>query len=771
MIGQRDRLPLGTALVAAVVASCWLGTKVASVPQVERGSGPAVVQPPGISAPGASKARIQQNYAKLPLSFEANAGQTDGSVQFLARGPGYGLYLTSTEAVMVLNQRSTVRNQASGGRPGPASGDRFPAVNAPPTVLHMQLLGGNPAVQVMGRDELPGQIHYFLGNDPAKWRTNVATFARVEYANVYPGIDLVYYGNPEQLEYDFVVAPGADPQAVHLAFTGADQVRFDEHGDLVLHAGDQKIHWRKPVAYQEVNGSRQEIAAAFVLLDEASGVVSAPRELPSLTQPGSLAVTPPTLSGPAHQVGFLVASYDTNRPLVIDPVLSYSTFLGGSGGDEGRGIAVDPKSGDALITGSTNSTDFPAGNPLQPNSSGDFDVFVTRLSADGSTLLFSTYLGGSGADYSNGIALDPTTGHALVTGATLSPDFPTVKPMQANNGGNYDAFVARLSADGSTLIFSTYLGGSGADFSNGIAVDPTTGHALIAGATLSTDFPTANPLQLNKNGDYDAFVARLNADGSGLVFSTYLGGSGADYGNAISVDPTTGHALITGATSSANFPTVNSLQAHNAGDADVFVARLSADGKALIFSTYLGGGGADYGNAISVDPTTGHALVTGATASTNFPTAKALQPDNAGGNDAFVARLSADGSTLVFSTLLGGSGGDFGNGITVDPATGHALVTGQTNSTDFPTANALQPDNAGGNDAFVARLSADGSVLVFSTYLGGSFVDYGRGIAVDPTTGAALITGLTNSPDFPSVNPFQSSNGGGNDAFMARISF
>src|SRR5262249_33156845 len=280
--------------------------------------------------------------------------------------------------------------------------------------------------------------------------------------------------------------------------------------------------------------------------------------------------------------------------------------------------------GDVLIAGSTSSFDFPTVNPLLPNPSGGSDVFVARLSADGSTLVYSTYLGGSDADSGNGIAVDPAPGAALVTGATASTAFPTANPLQANKGSGADAFVARLSADGSTLLFSTYLGGNGDDFSNGIAVDPTTGDALITGATLSTNFPTANPRQRNKSGDYDAFVARLSADGSTLVFSTYLGGSAADFSNGIAVDPTTGEALIAGTTTSANFPTANPLQPRNAGDYDAFVARLSADGGTLVFSTYLGGSAGDYANAITVNPTTGEALVLGASYSGDFPTANAL---------------------------------------------------------------------------------------------------------------------------------------------------
>jgi hypothetical protein len=279
---------------------------------------------------------------------------------------------------------------------------------------------------------------------------------------------------------------------------------------------------------------------------------------------------------------------------------------------------------------------------LQPNLGGGGDAFVARLRADGSALVYSTYLGGTGDDYGYGIAVDPATGDALVTGWTQSTNFPTANPLQPTYGGGYyNAFVARLRADGSALVFSTYLGGSGVDRGLGIAVDPTTGDVLVTGDTGSTDFPTANPLQPNFGGGDDVFVARLRADGSALVYSTYLGGTGDDYGYGIAVDPATGDALVTGLTESTNFPTANPLQPTNHGVEDAFVARLSANGSALVYSTYLGGSDNDEGTSIAVDPTTGDALVTGVTYSTNFPTANPLQPTYGGGYfDAFVARIS-----------------------------------------------------------------------------------------------------------------------------------
>jgi hypothetical protein len=727
----------------------------------------SVVSPPEAQAPARSsspvnESLIRQDYGQLPLSFEANVGQADPSVQFLAHGPGYGLYLTGTEAVMVLNPPKAAEVPGSGGAEflrRELSAGINPAARptpGPDAVVHMQTLGGNTTPRVVGDDPLPGKVNYFLGNDPSQWHTNVSTFAKVEYQDVYPGVNLVYYGHQDQLEYDFVVTPGTDPRGIHLGFTGADQLAIDDQGGLVLHAGDQDIVQHKPVVYQEAADGRQEVASRFVLA--------------------------------GNQVGFELGTYNTSQPLVIDPVLSYSTYLGGSGSNDFYGsIAVDPVTGDALVTGNTTSADFPTVNPFQANYGGGNslfgDAFVSRLTADGSALAYSTYLGGSDQDAGTGIAVDPGTGDALVTGWTGSTDFPTANALQSNLRGFTNAFVARLTVDGSALVYSTYLGGSGdGDAGNGIAVDPSTGDALVTGSTESPDFPTANALQPNLRGGRDAFVARLTADGSALVYSTYLGGSGVDEGNAIAVDPSTGDALVTGYTFSTNFPTANALQpVFGGGQSDAFVARLTADGSALVYSTYLGGSGDDFGQGIAGDPATCDALVTGYTFSTNFPTANAFQPTKGGGtgiDNAFVTKVSAAGSSLVYSTYLGGTGGhiggfsagDYGWGIAMDAWTGDALVIGYTFSTNFPTANALQPNLRGFDNAFVARLTADGSALVYSTYLGGSGYDYGQGVALDPSTGDALVTGYTSSNDFPTANALQPNLRGSSNAFVARIS-
>ncbi len=416
------------------------------------------------------------------------------------------------------------------------------------------------------------------------------------------------------------------------------------------------------------------------------------------------------------------------------------------------------------MTGFTESSNFPTANPLQGTYGGDpyTDVFVARLNASGSALVFSTYLGGSREDIGSALAVDPATGDALVTGLTASVNFPTANALQGTLRGGADAFVARLRASGSALVYSTYLGGSESDRGYALDVEPTTGDAFLTGETASTNFPTANPLQENYRGIIDAFVTRLRADGQALVFSTYLGGSDQDYGGALDVDPATGDLLITGETLSTNFPIANALQGSNRGNFDAFIARLRPDGRTLVYATYLGGNSADYGEDLAVDPATGDALLTGRTSSTDFPVANPLQGANRGNGDAYVVRLRADGAALVFSTYLGGSGEDRGSALAVHPVTGDVLLTGFTSSTNFPTANPLQGTNRGLYDAYVARLRADGAALVFSTYLGGSLDDASTDLAVEAATGDTFLTGGTNSVNFPTANPLQpGQNGGG----------
>ncbi|WP_299698107.1 SBBP repeat-containing protein [Hydrocarboniphaga sp.] len=677
----------------------------------------------------AQQARIAEHYGQLPISFEANRGQTDAQVRFLSRGAGYALFLTASEAVMSLSAGS----EKSESRVSKAEA----AEATPPktAVLRWQLLGGDPAAKVSGEALQAGRSHYFTGNDPKQWHTDVEHYAQVRYQNVYPGIDLVYHGQQQHLEYDFVVAPQADPAAIRMRYSGQQALHLNPAGDLVISSAVGDLVQHKPLIYQTLGGERKAIDGRFELRQQ----------------------------GENTEVAFALADYDRSQALVIDPVLVYSTYLGGSSGDVGDAIAVD-SAGNAYVTGYTSSTNFPLANALQGTFRGYADVFVTKLNADGNALVYSTYLGGSSSDVGNGIAVD-SAGKAYVTGYTGSTNFPLTNALQGTKGGSTDAFVTQLNADGSALVYSTYLGGSDSDQGCGIAVD-SAGKAYVTGETWSTNFPLANALQGTNGGASDFFVTQLNADGSALVYSTYLGGSSAEYDSSIAVD-SAGNAYVTGETTSTNFPLANALQGTFGGNDDAFVTQINADGSALLYSTYLGGSMPDRGYGIAVD-NAGNAYVTGVTESSNFPLANALQDTFGGISDAFVTQLNADGSALVYSTYLGGSSSEYGYGIAVDSA-GKAYLTGRTDSTNFPLANALQGSSGGVSDAFVTQLNADGSALVYSTYLGGSSGDVGYGITVD-SAGKAYVTGSTGSTNFPLANALQGTYGGGGDAFVTRIS-
>jgi hypothetical protein len=649
----------------------------------------------------------------------------------------------------------------------------------------MKLVGANPQAKARGLEELPGKSNYFIGNDPKKWRTNVANYAKVKYANVYPGVDLVYYGNQGKLEYDFVAQPGADPRSIQLTITSDGQVgsrqkaagsetdvgavrepprahrdaplRVDTNGDLVVGTDEGEVIFHKPVVYQSAThnelrttngGGRDLVDGQYVLSGD-------------------------------DRIAFQLAHYDRSRPVVIDPTLTYSTYLGGSDWDHGSGIAVDA-SGNAYVTGITSSSDFPTTpGALQTTFAGGpvgnaVDAFVSKLNADGSALVYSTYLGGGYVDEGAGIAVD-ASGNAYVIGRTGSSDFPTTAGafQTTFGGGLFDAFISKLNAEGSALLYSTYLGGSGSEAGYGIAVD-VSGNAYVTGFTQSSNFPTTpGAFQTTLRGGAGAFITKLNAGGSALVYSTYLGGSAAEAGNGIAVD-VSGNAYVTGFTQSSNFPTTpGAFQTKfGGGPEDTFVSKLSTDGSALLYSTYLGGSGDDESLGISVDASE-NAYVTGGTSSSDFPTTLGSFQTSFGGGpvDAFVSKLNASGSALLYSTYLGGSDYDAGFALAVD-ASGDAYVIGTTGSPNFPTTpDAFQATLHGSGSAFVSKLNGAGSALLYSTYLGGRSVDYGRAAAVD-ASGNAYVTGLTGSSDFP-ITPgaFQTILRGSSDVYISKFNF
>lgn len=677
---------------------------------------------------------VSDSYGKLPLSFERNQGQTDAEVKFLARGHGHTLFLTSHEAVLVW---APSRDAAA-----TRSQEDLPAA---PTAgaLRIKLTGADSAAEIIGIEPHVGTSNYFIGDDAATWHTHVPRYGKVKYHGVYPGVDLIYYGNQQQLEYDFIVAPGTDPAVITLGLEGTENIRIDADGDLVMTTANGDVRQHKPIIYQEIDGRRQEIAGNYVLKNAA-------------------------------QVGFEIARYDVTKPLIIDPILSYSTLLGGSAFDGAASIAVDA-SGHAYITGSISSANFPTtGGAGQPGSGGSTDAFVAKLSPDGSTLIYATYLGGNVVDQGTDIAVD-AAGNAYVTGTTHTPfsganSFPTTaNAFQTIPRGSKDVFVSKLNATGSALVYSTFVASNADDEAHGIAVD-NTGAAHVTGETLSTtNFPvTPGALQTTSNGNVESFVSKLNANGTALIYSTYLGGNGSDVAFDIVVD-SAGNAYVGGPTSSNNFPTTpGSFQPLPGVFGGSFIAKLNASGSALIYGTYLSAQGSTVITGIAIDAP-GSAYVTGDTTAFNFPTTPgALQTASLGLPDAFVTKLTPDGSALVYSSFLGGSGADQGRSIAVD-SSGSAHLLGSTLSNNFPVADPIQASYAGGGDIFVSKVNPTGTALVYSTYLGGSAEEITGAIAVDIADNA-YITGTTLSANFPTTpGAFQTTFNGHSMGYVAKI--
>jgi photosystem II stability/assembly factor-like uncharacterized protein len=606
----------------------------------------------------ATQVRAMKAYGQVPLSFEAHRKVVDGPVSFMTRGNGCNFYLNATEAVMEFRAPPTLSSTNVLQRP--------PSPNPQSAKIRMKLVGASTRTRVVGMDQLPGKNNYFIGSDRKKWRTNVPTYAGVRYKNAYPGVDVVFYGNQSQLEYDLIVAPGADFKSIGIAFDGARGLRVDDSGDLVIQTSVGEIRHRKPTAYQQVNGARKEVGAGYVISRR-------------------------------QYVEFTLGDYDKRLPLVIDPVLIYSTYFGSlSGFDFLNAIAFDA-AGNAYIIGNTLSPDLQttpgALQPKNGNTGVHFDAFIAKLNPMGTDVLYVTYLGGSSDEFGTGIAID-SKGNAYVAGTTFSNDFPTTaNAFQSQSPGPYThTFVAKLNATGTALVYGTYLGAPNENaFVGGIAIDAA-GEATVAGRTDSTRFPvTPGAIQRKLAGDVDAFVARLNADGSALVYSTYLGGDKYDAARRIALDAA-GNSYVAGYTLSTQFPTTRHAYQRQKETSDgSFVAKISSNGERLVYSTFIGGG-PQFATDIAVD-SSGDAYVTGYVSSPNMPTTPgAIQSTPGGDSDAFVTKLNDTGSDLVYSTFLGGNGTDLGNAIAVD-SLGQAYITGSTTSVDFPLMRPLQAHN------------------------------------------------------------------------------
>jgi len=703
---------------------------------------------------------VVRAYSAAPLRFEA-VGQAGSQTAFTAHGRGYALSLGPMEATLELTTHAHPR-------PALARTSSTSARSTTTTVLRLRLRGGNPHPRIVGLHQLPGESNYLIGANARAWRTGVRAYARVVYHDVYPGVDLIYYGSNGKLEYDLVCAPGVDPRVVSLVVDGAGHLSIDRRGALSVATRGGTLLQQAPVIYQTTATGRRAVTGGYRFLDARHTVV-----------------------------GLQVGSYDHRLGLTVDPVLDYSTYMGGSNVDYGLGIAVD-RQGAAYVTGVTESTNFtPTAGAYQTTQNGVDSAFITKYSPTGA-VVYQTYLGGSSEDNGEAIAVN-AAGAAYVTGLTQSTDFPTTTGAYSTTkaGTGLNAFITELNPAGSGLVFSTYLGGSNNTDGKGIALT-NTGAVVVVGQTAANDFPTKNPLQPAYNGGGDAFVTELNPAGAALVYSTYLGGTDSDIANAVAVD-SAGNAYVVGSTSSStNFPTSSGAFQATFGGAgtgadgsDAFVTKIGPSGSTLVYSTYLGGNDNDEANAVAVTGA-GAAYVTGLTSSTTFPTTSGvLQPTKSGPSNtnnmtttnAFVTSLNADGTALTYSTYLAGTNDDEGSAIAVDAA-GEAYVAGSTFSTDFPTVNAIQTTNnaasGGESNAFVAKLNPTASGLLYSTYLGGSGSngaggpDQGDGasaIALGPATGAPSIylTGYAISANFPTMQPAQGANGGVEDGVTVRI--
>jgi hypothetical protein len=695
---------------------------------------------------------LVNQYRNLPLRFETNRGQTDPQVKFLARYGTQTLFFTPTETL--------VRDDPALDSPGKA------------TYLRMAWTGANAQTGVLGIDELPGHVNYLTGQDRGLWHTDVPTYAKIRYAGIYPGVDLLYYGDGGRLEYDLILAPGAKPEKIRFKLSGADRTHLDRNGDLLVHLGNTDLRFHQPVAYQVVssNGTEQntrtEVQAQYVLTSHG-------------------------------EVSFKVGPYDRSRPLIIDPQLTYSSYVGGSSSDTGWKVAVD-SSGDAYLVGLSQSPDFPLASPMQSTKAATTSAVIVKLNPKlpgAASLLYSTYFGGSGDTIGRGIAID-SAGQIFIGGDTKAPDLPVTPGayrttcVLSGTSCSSDLFAAKLNPTGSSVLYSTYLGGTGNEFGFGLAID-TSDYIYLTGPTGSSDFPTtAGAYQRTFAGGGapfgDAFVAVLNPAGGGatdLVYSTYLGGTGSEQSWAIAVDQAR-TIFIAGGTTSTDFPTSSNAfstvysgaGANNFGDA--FVARLRPAGQGpadLLYSTYLGGSSDDRAEAIAVDATQ-TVYVTGFTMSANFPVtpATAYQSALGGGTcngspcaDVFIARLdplSAGANSLRYASFFGGSGFDLGHAIAVDSA-GFVYVAGETDSLNLPLRNAIQNTCFGGctpspiTDLLLAKfdLTQSGDAgLLFSSYLGGNDVDTAWGLTTDGS-GNMYVTGQVFSTNFPTLMPFQSS--------------
>jgi hypothetical protein len=664
----------------------------------------------------APQIRINDNYGKLPMMFEPNRGQAAGWGRFVSRGRGYRILLDAAESEFRFPGTKAGSHNDRLDFPDPDER----AKPVPEETLKLKIVGADPGAIPVACDELITKSNYLIGNDRSKWHRNMPTYSKVKVHNLYPGIDIVYYGNGSQLECDWIVAPWSDPRQIQFKFENAGQRTLDSAGNLTF--GSSSLQLRRPLIYQEKNGLHKEIYGEYALLDNG-------------------------------KIGFKLGGYDRSLPLTIDPVINYCRYLGTAGDDLGFGVAVDSL-GNAYVTGTTDLT------------GQDANVFVAKLDPSGSTLLYNTTFGGTYGDQPRAIAVD-SSGNAYITGYTMSSNFPTKNAIQGALKGSQDAFIIKLNAAGDDMLFSTYFGGSGSEAGYALALD-SSANIYVSGNTASSNFPTTSGVfQPAYGGGADSLILKMNSSGSSVVYASYLGGSGNENGRSLAVDAS-GSVYVTGRTSSSDFPTVAPFQSNLAGGNDAYVTKISPAGDSIVFSTYIGGSSGDVGHGITVD-SSGNVYVVGKTSSADFPVVNALQPSYHGGAfDGWFAKFNPSGNALAFSSFFGGNGDEEFLDIVLD-SSGNIYITGYTASTDMTTVQPIQASLAGVNDVFVAEITPSGNTLVYSTYIGGSYDDEPYRMAVDSSNGIYIV-GWTASTDMPMGASFQSIySGGPYDAFILKL--
>jgi hypothetical protein len=699
---HRLRAVVGLAIAASVAASA-----ITAVQTVAPGGGATAY---GAPAPGKAVGP-ERALAAMPLAFVPNQGQVNARVRYYAVGNHYAFFATRDELMLSLTKDE-------------------PAVQL---ALALRFIGHDPQAAPTGAERAAGHVNYLRGRDAGKWKTELARYRDIVYRNLWPGIDLRLHQKAGSLKYEFHVRAGARSAAIRLAYAGATRLTLDAKGALRIATGLGVLRDSAPVSYQTIGGKRVAVHSRYVLQRGAN----------------------------PNRFAFAVGAYRHDRELVIDPGIQFTTFLGGGSNEIGAGIAVDA-GGNSYIGGTTQSPDFPTttGAFKRTGAASNFsDVFVTKLNAAGTALIYSTFVGGSNLESGNSIAIDGA-GNAYVTGTTKSSNFPTTGgafdrslnippncPRCATDAT--DGFVFKLNAAGSALVYSTYLGGTDTDSPRGVAVDGS-GSAYVVGETPSSDFPTtAGAFRRASAGQFDMFVTKLNPAGTALSYSTFLGGTQVDDGQSVAVDGS-GSAYALGFSSSSDFPTTaGAFDSTANGGFDVTLTKLNPAGSALVYSSYLGGSGFDNGNDVAVDGS-GSAYVAGGTGSTDFPTTPGAFDTTSDGADGFVTKFNAAGSAAVYSTALGGSASDAANGIVLDPA-GDAWLAAASSSADFPvSADAADGSYNGGTDAVLAELNPSGSALLYGTFLGGSDTDVASDIARD-SAGNLYATGSTRSSNFPAT--------------------